>query len=159
MPNEPLVPEHTQVSLDNRVSLPKRFSDSVAWIKGTEVPAWLFLLELGRYRLLSDEDVKDDPVLESVRLLILHEEQTVTIKASEAESSADAAIMARLIPITIKSHKGSWRMPFPEELASLAPLDCNPRSISILASPKGFVEIWYTDMLRRVLTPPWKNRK
>jgi hypothetical protein len=159
MSTDPLVPEHIQVSIDNRVSLPKRFSDSLAWVKGTEVQAWLFLLELGRYRLLSDEDVKDDPLLESIRLLILQEKPAATTIASDVESSADASIMARLIPVTIKSHKGSWRMPFPEELSALAPRDCNPRTISILISPKGFVEIWYTDALRRTLTPAWQNQR
>jgi hypothetical protein len=156
-PNDPLVPEHIQVSIDNRVTIPKRFSDALDWIKGTEVTAWLFLLELGRYRLLSDEDVQNDPLLEPIRVLILQEKPLVGTKASYAESSGDAAVIARLIPITIRSHKGSWRLPFQEEWSALAPPDCNPRAISVLISPKGFLEIWYTDLLRRVLTPAWKN--
>lgn len=159
MPDDPLVPEHMQVSIDNRFTLPRRFSDALEWIKGPEVTAWLFLLELGRYRLLSDEDVQNDPLLESVRALILQEKPFEKAKASCAESSGDALIMVRLIPISIRSHKGSWRMPFLEEWGALAPVDCNPRTISVFISPKGFLEIWYTDLLRRVLTPAWKNQR
>jgi len=158
MPNDALVPAHMSVSIDNRITITKPFSDRLAWITGTEVQAWLFLLEPGRYRLLSDEDVQNDPQLEPVRVLILQEKPVVATEASYAENSRDAAIVARLIPITIRFHKGSWRIPFAEERRALAPPDCNPRAISFLFSPEGFVEIWYTDVLRRALTPPWHNQ-
>lgn len=157
MSTDPLIPEHVQVSVDNRVTLPKRFSEALPWIKGTELQAWLFLVELGRYRLLSEEDVQNDPLLEPVRGLIMQEKTIVATGASYAENSADVAMTARLIPITVRFHRGSWRIPFPEEWSALAPVDSNPRAISFLISPKGFLEIWYTDLLRRVLTPSWRQ--
>jgi hypothetical protein len=159
MPIDPLVPVHTSVSIDNRVTIPKPYSDRLAWIKGTEVEAWLFLPEPGRYRLLSDEDVQNDRQLEPVRLLILQEKPVATVEASHAENLRDVAIVARLIPITVRSHKGSWRFAFSEEWRGLAPPNCNPRTISFLFSPEGFVEIWYTDVLRRALTPAWHDQR
>lgn len=156
MTKVPLV-ETIQVGMDNRVSIPKHFSDRLEWIKGAEVQAWLLLIEPGRYRLLSEEDVQSDPQLDPIRLLIIQEKQTTTTPASYAERSSDAAIVARLFPITIKLHTGSWRLPFAEEWRALAPPDSSPRSISFLFTPEGFLEIWYTDVLRRALTPPWQN--
>ncbi len=159
MLEEALVPEHTQVSIDNRVTIPKRFTDALGWMKGdAELQAWLFMLELGRYRLVSDDDVQNDALLEPIRSSILREKVIVQTGASETEDSEGAAMVARLIPVTVRPHKGSWRIPFAEEWAALAPPDCNPRAISMFISPKGFLEIWYTELLRRVLTPSWKRR-
>jgi len=156
-PRIPLV-QHTSPAIDNRVTLPKQFCDRFAWITGKEVQAWLFLPELGRYRLLSDNDVENDPQLEPVRLLILEEKSAVSTQPSRAKHTRDAAVVARLIPITIDHHKGSWRILFAEEWAALAPADCNPRALSILI-PEGYLEIWYTDVLRRALAPPWQNQQ
>jgi hypothetical protein len=131
----------------------------LTWIQGTEVQGWLFLLEPGRYRLLSDEDVQNDPHLDPVRLMINQErQQLIATTASHVEHSRDAAIVARLFPITVKFHAGNWRIPFAEEWRALAPPDSQPRAISFLFSPEGFLEIWYTDVLRQALTPPWHNQ-
>jgi hypothetical protein len=158
MSRSPLA-EHTSPASDNRVTLPKHLCDRFTWITGKEVQAWLFLPEPGRYRLLSDEDVENDPQLESVRLLILQEKSAVPTQPSYVKNMRDAAVVARLIPITIDLHKGSWRVLFAEEWAALAPPDSNPRALSILISPEGYLEIWYSDVLRRALAPPWHNQR
>jgi len=157
MSRSPLV-LHTSPAIDNRVTLPKQFCDRFAWITGKEIQAWLFLPQLGRYRLLSDDDVENDPQLEPLRLLILQEKPAAPTQPSHAKEIGDAAAVARLIPITIDLHKGSWRILFAEEWAALAPPDTNPRALSILI-PEGYMEIWYTDVLRRALAPPWQNQR
>jgi hypothetical protein len=67
-------------------------------------------------------------------------------------------MIARLIPISIELHRGSWRALLTEELAALAPPDVNPRDLSILM-PEGYLEIWYRDVLRRAFDPLWRNRR
>ena len=121
---------------------------------GKDVEAWLYLIEPGRYRLLSDRDVEADPLLEPIRSRILQEHSPMYSQPTHATPTRAAADVARLTPITIDSHKGSWRIPFGEELASLAPTNCNPRSLSVLM-PDGYLEIWYTDVLRKALSSPW----
>lgn len=159
MPDNALIPEHVHVGPDNRITLPKRFCDVLPWIKGAEANAWLYLMEPGRYRLLSDNNVQTDPILEAIRTSLLPEVRATPTQASDFEPSEDVAMMARLVPVTLKLHTGSWRLSLPEDWNALAPPDCNPGSISFLISPRGFVEIWHTDMLRNLLTPTWKRKK
>jgi hypothetical protein len=155
----PLI-EHTSVGIDNRISIPKRFSDRLSWIKGTtESEAWLFLIEPGRHRLLSEEDVQNDPKLNPIRLLVTQETLSIATAASFAEPLNDAASVARLFPITMKFHTAGWRIPFEDEWSALAPPDSNPKDISFLFGPDGFLELWYTDVLRQALAPSWKNRR
>lgn len=155
MPRQPPA-THIQLSIDNRLTLPKHFCDRIPWIAGKSIDAWLLLVEPGRYRLLSDEEVQNDPQLEPLRLLILQQDPTTPNPPSYAKQSRDAAMIARLTPITIDPHKGSWRILFAEELAALAPPNCNPKTLSILM-PEGYLEIWYADVLRRALDPSWHH--
>jgi len=155
MPRNPQV-EHSPLPADNRLTLPKHFCDRLSWMNGEVSEAWLFVLEPGRNRLLSDENVQNDPQLEPVRLL---QEQTVApSRPSQAKPLRDAAIIAQLISVTIDLHRGSWRILIPEEMAALAPPDVNPRDLSILM-PEGYIEIWYRDVLRRAFDPSWRNRR
>jgi hypothetical protein len=154
---EPLI-ENTTVGIDNRISIPRRFSDRLGWIKGiAETEAWLFIIEPGRHRLLSEEDVHNDPKLNPIRLLITQETPSTATEASYAEPLKDAASVARLFPITLKFHTAGWRIPFEHEWAALAPPDSNPKDISFLFGPEGFLELWFTDVLRQALTSSWKS--
>jgi hypothetical protein len=158
MPNEPLVPVHTSLDPDNRVTLPKHVSDRILWMTGTNVQAWLLLLAPGRYRLLSDEQVQNDPQLEPVRLLILEGEPAAVSEPTCSKGLNDEAIVARLVPITPAQHKQSqsWRISLPRELLkAFPPPDCaDPKAFSILFSLEGYWEIWYTDVLRRAAYSP-----
>ena len=155
MPRDPQV-VHDRLPVDNRVALPKHFCDRLAWITGKDVKAWLFIVEPGRFRILSDENVQNDPLLEPVRLL--HEQTAVPVSArpSQAKPLRDAALIAQLIPITIDLHRGSWRVLLTEELVALAPPDVNPRDLSFLM-PEGYLEIWYRDVLRRAFDRSWRG--
>ncbi|HEX7425033.1 MAG TPA: hypothetical protein VF311_14270 [Terriglobales bacterium] len=158
MPNEPLVPVHTSLDPDNRITLPKHVSDRILWMTGTNVQPWLLLLAPGRYRLLSDEQVQNDPQLEPVRLLILEGKPAVVSEPTYSKDLNDEAIVARLVPIAVAQHKQSqsWRISFPRELLkAFAPPDCgDPKAFSILLSLEGYWEIWYTDVLRKAVYSP-----
>jgi hypothetical protein len=157
MPRRPPV-FHDSLPLDNRLTLRKHFCDRLPWITGTEVEAWLFLIEPGRYRLLSDEDVQKDIQLEPVRALALQDKSIALSQPSDARPIRDAAIVAKLIPITVGFHNGSWRVLLPEDLGALAPADTDTRALSSLM-PEGYLEIWYSDVLRRALDSPWRKRQ
>jgi hypothetical protein len=113
----------------------------------------LLLLALGRYRLLSDEQVENDPQLEPIRLLILEGKPAVVGEPTQSKDLNDEAIVARLVPVSAAQHKQSqsWRISLPKELLkAFAPPDCgDPKAFSILLSFEGYWEIWYTDVLRR----------
>jgi hypothetical protein len=147
---------HSALPLDNRLILPKHFCERLNWMTGVEKEAWLFIVEPGRNRLLSLENVQNDPLLEPT--LLMREQSTITDQPSQAKSLKDAAIIAQLIPVTIDLHRGSWRILIPEEMPALAPPDVNPRDLSILM-PEGYIEIWYRDVLRRAFDPSWRNRR
>jgi hypothetical protein len=54
----------------------------------------------GRYRLLTDDQVKNDPQLEPVRLLITEGKVPSVAEATSAEEPGRAAIVVRLLPTT-----------------------------------------------------------
>ena len=156
MPREPLTPVRTPLDPDGRITLPKHFSDRVPWAADTDGQAWLFLLESGRYQLLSDEQVQGDPRLEPIRLLILEGKPAVVSEPTRAKNLRDEAIVARLVPVAVALHKQSqrWRISLPKELQALEPPDCDPNNFSVLFSLEGYFEIWYTDLLRRSASLP-----
>src|ERR1700676_1866683 len=112
MPNEPLVPVHMSPDPDDRITLPKHFSDLVPWAASADGHAWLLLLESGRYRLLSDRQVQGDPRLGPIRLLILEGKPVLVSDLTRAKDLEDEAMVARLVPISAALHKQSqrWRI-------------------------------------------------
>jgi hypothetical protein len=154
MPSEPLVPLHTKADASNRITLPKHFSDRIPWMTGTDIQAWLFLMGPGRYRLLSDDQVQSDPQLEPIRQLILEGASSAMTEPTRSGEPEEAAMVARLVPISIAHPKPGWRISLPRELDAFVPRECNPKTLSILLSPEGYWEIWYTDTLRRVVLGP-----
>ncbi len=156
MSNEPLVPIHTSPDPDDRITLPKHFSDLVPWAASTDGQAWLLLLESGRYRLLSDGQVEGDPRLGPIRLLILQGKPALVSDPTRAKRLEEEAIVARLVPISAALHKQSqrWRISLPKGLEAFEPADCDPKKLSILFSLEGYLEIWYTDVLRRAASLP-----
>jgi hypothetical protein len=133
----------------------------VPWAASPNGQAWLLLLECGRYRILSDEQVQNDPKLEAVRLLILEGKPAIVSEPTCAKDLEDGAIVARLVPIAVALHKQSqrWRISLPKELKAFQPPDSNPKNFSVLLSLDGHIEVWYTDVLRRAAFLPLRSQK
>jgi len=161
MPKEPLIPVHVSPDPDGRITLPKHFSDHLPWTESTGGQAWLLLLEAGRYRLLSDEQVQQDPKLEPIRLLILEGTAAVVSDPSSYKDLRAESIVARLIPVAVALHKQSqrWRISLPGELKVFEPPDCNTSNFSVFFSLDGYFEICYTDLLRRAAVVPLSNQQ
>jgi hypothetical protein len=154
MANEPATLfGHTTLDLDgNRIQIPKHLSDRLTWLAGAEqISAWLWIISQGRYRLLADEQVQLDPRLESLRCLILTERIIPSSPATEAKSADETAVVAMLFPVQLKSKDRYWKVSFPRELQEFIPPECQRKELSVLISPEGYLEIWYTDVLRRTV--------
>ncbi len=119
--------------------------------------AWLLLVELGRYRLLSDEQVQSDPHLEPIRLLIVEGKSVAVTEPTHAEEPRHVAMVARLVPIIITAPGPGWRIPFPRAFEVFVPPDCDPKKFSVFLSPEGHWEIWYTDVLKKTVILPLRS--
>jgi hypothetical protein len=154
MSTETLVPVHTRMDASNRVPLPKQFSECVPWMRGTSsLRGWLFIISPGRYRLLSDEQVQNDSQLEPLRSLIL-EQRSVATDPTSAEAPERAAMVARLAPVQITPPGPVWRIALPKAFGIFAPPGCDRTAVSVLLSLEGYLEIWYTDVLRTAVFSP-----
>jgi hypothetical protein len=114
----------------------------------------VLLLAPGRYRLLSDEQVQQDPLLEPVRSLILDGKSVDRTGPTIAEETRFAAVVARLVPTQIAPPGPGWRISFPKAFDVFVPSDCNPKAFSIIFCSEGYLEIWYTDVLRKAVFLP-----
>jgi len=159
MASETYSPAHVTKDISGRITLPKQFSDRVPWMSGTvPIQAWLFLLQLGRYRLLSDTEVQDHPLLEPVRSVVLEGAPAARADPIFAEEFSRAGLIARLVPTTISPPKPGWRINIPKGLDIFLPPETDANALSVLISMEGYLEIWYTDVLRRAGTLPLTNR-
>jgi hypothetical protein len=135
-----------------RIPIPKHLSDRLEWLSGSEpVAAWLWMVSAGRYRLLSNEQVMADPELEALHNFIHQQELVPSIKPSASTTVEETCMIARLQPTQLKLNKSYWRLSFPPALDELVPSGCDRKSLSILLSPHGYLEIWYTEILRTAL--------
>jgi len=148
------IPVHVTADTYGRITVPKHLSDCIPWLRGTENPqAWIFLIAASRYRLLSDEEVQSDPQLEAVRSLVLEGKSAAVTEPTFAEESRRAAIVATLVQATIAPFKPGWRISFPKGFNVFRPPECDPNAFSILLSLEGYLEVWYTDVLRKAALP------
>src|SRR5437879_11583252 len=106
---DPLIPVHTTSDASNRITLPKYLSDCLPWITGTDtIDAWILQIELGRYRLLSDEQVQGDSRLEPIRSLLLEKKTASPTEPIFAEEIGRAAMVASLLSTAITPPKPGW---------------------------------------------------
>jgi hypothetical protein len=153
-----LIPVHTTSDASNRITLPKYLSDCLPWVTGTDtIEAWVLQIELGRYRLLSDEQVQGDSRLEPIRSLLLEKKTASPTEPTFAEEIGRAAMVARLLPTAITPPKPGWRIAFPRAFDPFAPEGCDRNAFSVLLSPEGYLEIWYTDILRKASLLPLRK--
>jgi len=154
---EPQSVVHVDCEPGQRILVPQHFSKHVSWMRGANaIQCWLYLIEPGRYSLLSDQNLKDDAHLESVRDLLV-EGEVPAAEPTQAEGISKAAIVARLARTTISPHRASstdeasWRLTFPKVFEIFAPPDYTPTKLSVMVSIEGYLEIWYTDLLRKAV--------
>ena len=137
-----------------RLGIPPRYLRRVSWLRGVDpVPAWLFVIEPGRYRLYSDSEVQTSVELRPLLQRILDPEQTTTSTSLvEVESTASAAVSARLFPTKASPRGPRWRLSVPGEIPALAE-ERNSEDVFLLFS-EGHLELWFASVLRQALRVP-----
>lgn len=115
---------------------------------GSTVSGWFLVLAPGRFRLLSDTDVERDEKLSNVRSQII-DGPTGLDSASpvEFESSARAAVLGRLVPVSIDS---SFRIVVPKEVLPAE----QDRWAFVLLFSMGYLEIWLANIYNDALACP-----
>lgn len=149
---DPLV-SHVTVNA-GRIVFPQHLSDRLSWLTGNgPVSAWAFLICPGRIRILSDEDVMHDPILEPLRTLMLNgPDPPPRSEPTTAQDLPRAALVARLVPVSISLITTGWRLGVPRTFEAYLPSEYNGRALSIVFSLEGYIEIWHTQLLCAALS-------
>jgi hypothetical protein len=110
-------------------------------------------------RILSNEEVEQDPLLEPIRSLVANEFEPSKNGPTMAEDLTRAAFVARLVPVSLTLPSTGWRVPVPKVFEAYVPLEYNRRAFSVMFSVEGYLEIWYTQLLCNTLGDEKRDRK
>jgi TIR domain-containing protein len=144
-----LVPVSVRLDASNRLFIPKVFSDRIGWLYGNEPKdGWLLLLRSGRFRLLSDEQVKSNHFLASIREWILGGKPFDSVSIS-ADADEFAVLPLQLLPVRIVLGHSGWRVTIPRVLSILVEEKDAKDVVIILAG--GFIEFWFKEALRNAM--------
>lgn len=138
-----------------RITLPKDLCTQISWLSGEQpIDAWLLLLSDGRFGLLSKEEAEADSALDRLRVIALSGEATEKAEPSSAVSPEEAALVAKLMPITLKPRGQVWRFSIPSIMEIFAPPSSDLLDFLAIWSDDGYWEIWYTETFKRAALGP-----
>jgi hypothetical protein len=140
------------VDKTGKVNLPRRAAERLAWRReGPPVACWLSVIQAGRYRLLSEEDVKRSEALSQALERITGSQVPDQLQdPAEAESSASAALSARLVPASLSFNNVSgWRLAVSKHAYPMTTIAAHGRVVVLFS--EGYLEIWTSDTLDRGL--------
>jgi hypothetical protein len=145
----------TIASIDRsgKINLPRHAAERLEWRRvDSSIECWLWAIQLGRYRLLCEEDVKRSDVLSPALERITSLEVPDQLQdPAEPESSALAAVSARLAPASLSFNKVSgWRLAVPKHAYLMSTMVAHGH-VAVLFS-EGYLEIWTTETLNPTST-------
>lgn len=150
--SEPAIAVHQKADVSNRILIPKHLSQRIAWLNGSNsISAWLWLVSAGRYRLLSDDEVRSDIALEPLRSLLLEGKSAIEAQSTYRDSAANASTVIRLSPINVTPPGPGWRFQFPRVFEPFIPAGGEDKEYSVVYALSGHLEIWHTISLREAL--------
>ena len=143
-----------KIEAGRRILLPRHFPTRLPWLKGSSpVPAWLLVVEPGRYRVLSADSAQKSEVLaEAVQRVLDPEPEDHSIRLHQTESSQSAALSARLLHTSISPKGPRWRLVLPKDLVFEE--ESRPGTAFYVLFSQGFLEIWLSDRLRSAMSTP-----
>jgi hypothetical protein len=151
MVDTPFAPELAKIGSDGRITLPQAYCDKLPWVRGEQaLIVWLLMLLPGRFRLLSDAAVLNEPKLAAVRAAIVNGPTEAEVPAIVFDPNEQASLVGRLIPTTLSPPRPSWRLVIPKPII---PSETQHRTSVILFS-LGFVEIWFLETYNAALARP-----
>lgn len=149
MSNEP-----TLASVDKygRLYLPKDFAENLSWL-GTakQHAAWIYVIEPGRYRLLSEADVERSATLKRVIQRITEApDPDEDDDPFEAQDSASAAVVGLVLRVKLLHTKGvGWRLQIPRNSYPFAS-QAGHSGFYVLFS-QGYLELWTLESLNHAM--------
>jgi hypothetical protein len=151
MVETPFTPEFAKIGSDGRITLPHAYCEKLPWVRGEEAfLVWLLMLIPGRFRLLSDAAVLNEPKLAAVREVIVNGPAEVDVPATVFDANEQASLAGRLIPTTLSPPRPSWRLVIPKPII---PSETERRVCVILFS-LGFIEVWFIETYNTALARP-----
>jgi hypothetical protein len=137
----------------DRIYIPKHLGKLLALKNRKQVDCWLLVVSPGHYRLTLQppkEEVKGDlaDILEA-----LEAAKTPGDLLTGTDSDPKAAMVARLIAITVSPKKGAWRLIIPKVARRLAPSGDTARFV-FLTVLAGYIEIWFPEALKQAVSVP-----
>ncbi len=143
-------PEFMDIEAGRRITIPRQYCEKIPGAFGKDtIPMWLLMLVPGRFRLLSDSAVEQDPRLREVRSSIVDGPVETDVPATAFEPNERAAIIGRLIPTTLAPGK-SCRLTLPKQIVP----DIKDRQTFVVMFALGYLEIWLLDTYNAALAPP-----
>jgi hypothetical protein len=140
------------VDKGGKINLPHNPVERLNWRnESSPVDCWLYVVEPGRYRLLSEEDLKRSEMLSQVLERVTRpEEPDQSQDPADAESSSSAVTGALLVPASLSFNRISrWRLAISKHAYPMTVM-INQRQVIVMFS-EGYLEIWAPDTLDRVL--------
>ncbi len=137
----------------DRIYIPKHLAELVGLNGRKQVDCWLLVVSPGHYRFAfqpKGEEVEGDlaDMLEAVRVAKMRGD---LLKGTD--SDPEAAIVARLIVVTVSPKKGAWRLIIPKVARRLAPSGDTARFV-FLTVLAGYIEIWFPETLKQATSVP-----
>jgi hypothetical protein len=127
----------------SRFFLPRDVTDHIDWLAGEEdTEAWLVVVDKGRFRLLSDAELKGNAFLSD---LISHFDSRFKAKNEPTEvfPAEKASLPARALSVSIRRHTSGCRMSRPREMRLFLPQDYDEGAWVMIFTAEGFWEIWH----------------
>ena len=148
----PTEPVFASLDKHGRLRLPADVAGNLPWLTSAlQIGAWLYVVEPGRYRLLSEADAERSSTIKQVIEKIADAARpTPGDDPSEAESSPSAAVNALLVHASLSFTKGpGWRLHIRSHSYPIANLP-EERGFFLLFS-QGYLELWTAENLNRAL--------
>jgi hypothetical protein len=109
---------------------------------------WFLLMERGHFRVLPEVQILADSHLKEMWSRVTGEASDDIVDVTSAEPARSTARVVRLLPVLVPRDK-SWRFSLPGFFWALKPPDASARDFTTFQTIDGFLELWYTDVLRR----------
>jgi hypothetical protein len=135
---------------DSRVTIPHAWCERIPWVFGDEtLLVWLLMLLPGRFRILSDTEVQQNPGLNDIRSRIVNGPSPTEVPPTAFDRNEIAILVGRLIPTTL-APGGSWRLIVPRQIV---PGDRDRKQYVLLFS-SGYLELWFAETYNDALLSP-----
>jgi hypothetical protein len=149
-----LAAQFKAVDKSGRVVIPQPFCDKVGWITGgSPIEAWLLMGEMGRLRLLSQEEVSGDPEIASIRSQISATADETKGGVLDFEDAPLVALAVRLVDTLLSPPPPGWRLTLPKVLLDILQIS-RAESQVVMTMSKGYIELWTTEVWNAAVSTP-----